>query len=211
MFNRVSKWLGNTFGNSAKQAAPAVLTAPEKIVYPGDKASLQDHVRFLLEAKRYIADHDVPEDRRDSLNQYSHAGKPLIGDDPSKPATTNCSYEFYGRKLVSLGFPLFVEHAPLIKDNQLNPAFNGPTYWDSFERLLKHHLGDLGDGDTKFGFYAPINHAYIEKPVPEPVFERAQPIIEFFTRTDIEDPRLFLSELSRRLDTPAAAPQTLHI
>lgn len=107
MFNRVSKWLGNTFGNSAEHSAPAVLTAPEKIFYPGDKASLQDHVRFLLEAKRYIADHDVPEDRRNANNQYSHAKRPPIGNDPSRPATTNCSYEFHGRKLISIGYPLF--------------------------------------------------------------------------------------------------------
>lgn len=200
------KWLGTAFGKStaldALASTPAHLHEPESIVWPGDKAPLLDHVRFLLEAKRFVANHEVPEDRRNANNQYSHSKQPTIGDNFTHPATTNCSYEYYGRKFISIGFPLFVKQAPLIKDNGINSAFNGATYWDSFERLLNHHIGDLGDGDTKYGFSRPTNHYYIEKPVPDDVAEEAQPIIDFFTRTDLKDPGQFLSELSQRLKTP---------
>lgn len=106
---------------------------------------------------------------------------------------------------MSVGFPLFIREAPLMKEGQLNPAFNAATFWESFERLAKHYTGSLGDGDSKFGYYEPINHRYIERPVPQNVFEASQTIIETFTRSEIEDPKAFLAELNTKMQ-PARAP-----
>ncbi len=178
-------------------------SGPEDVVFPGDKASLEEHARFLIEAKAFIRSQPVPPERAGRNNQYSHSRGAPIGDDISASATTNCSYEFYGRKLISIGFPLFTPQAPIIKDNKVNPAFNVCTFWESFEKILEHEIGYLGDGDVKFGYYLPTNHSYIELPVPDDVFARAEPIIELYVRANITDPKEFLRavheiSLSRR-------------
>lgn len=208
------KRLAGAFGIFAGAMPPTLPTLPRKpedVVCPEDKAPLMEHVRFLLEAKRYIANHPVPENCKNTLNQYSHAGMPPITANLHDPAITNCSYEFFNSKLISIGFPLFVRQAPLIKDNRFNPAFNGPVLWDSFMKLLEHKIPQIKtetDSDAKYGFYRPTNHYYIEKRVSQDAFDRAQPIIEFYTRTQIEDAATFLKKLDEHLSRKpqAAAP-----
>ena len=197
------RWLGDVFGSRSKpqeSLAGVHFSSPQDVVHPNQDAPIEDHARFLLQARHYIRNHPVPDDRKSGLNQYSHAAKPHIDDDPSIPAITDCSYEFFGQKRISIGFPLFIEQARWVtEDNRYNPAFNSGTLWDSFEKLLKSRIGDLGDGDTKYGYYLPTNHYYIEKPVPQDVFDKAGKIIEFYTRTKIEDPREFLKELDKNI------------
>lgn len=204
-------WLNAALGITMQTGLPAspeslaekTFTGPEDVVHPTKSDVLSDHVRFLLHAKHYIGNHPVPESHVDSNNQYSHARSAPIGDDLTKPALTNCSYKYFGNKLVSIGFPTFVRQAPMWKGEGatggLNPAFNNIMLWESFSRLLTRYTGPLGDGTTKYGFYLPTNHDYIEKPVPDAVFERAQTVIEFLTRTDIEDPKQFLKELDAKI------------
>lgn len=204
-------WLNAAFGTTAQADTPAgpeslagkTFTGPEDVVHPTKSDVLSDHVRFLLHAKHYIRNHPVPESHAHSNNQYSHARSAQIGDDITKPALTNCSYGYFGRKLVSVGFPMFVQQAPLWKGEGaaggLNPAFNNVMLWESVSKLLTRYTGPLGDDDTKYGYYLPTNHDYIEKPVSDTVFEKAQTIIEFLTRTDIEDPKLFLKELDAKI------------
>lgn len=205
------KWLGKTFGNADKGAPdnspPALVIpkTPDDMIAPFRSEALIDHVRFLLQAKAYVANHAVPPDRQGQLNQYSHAGRPLIDEDRSRPAMTNCSYEFYGRKFISIGMPLFIKQASWIKDNDINPAFHSGHLWDSMERLIKHHAGELGHGESKYGYYLPTNHYYIEKPVPPDVFDKAQSIIDFYTRTDITEPQRFLDELTQHMRPQSAA------
>jgi len=207
MINLVKQWLDKAFKTDGNPPS-SCFASPEDVVYPGPAATLQDYVRFLLEAKEFVAGYPVPENRRNSNNQYSHARKPLIGDDPVRPAITNCSYEFFGRKLISIGYPLFVPDAPMIKNDDINPAFNNGTLWDSFEKVLHHYAGDLGSGETKYGYQRATHHAYIERPVPEETFDHAQKLIEFYTRTPITDPKQFIDALDKimRSPTPDASP-----
>lgn len=178
---------------------------PESVVFPGTDAPLEAHVQFLLDARHYVRNHPVPKDHIDSINQYSHSKGQTIGNDVTKPAITNCSYEHYGHRLISLGFPLFIREAPLLNEGQLNPAFNAATFWESFERVAKHYVGNLGDGDSKFGYYEPINHRYIEKPVSQEIFDKSQAIIELYTRTDIDDSKAFIAALDKEF-LPAPRP-----
>lgn len=205
MIDLAKKWLDKAF-MTRENSAPSRFATPEDVVYPGGNAPLQDHIRFLLQAKEFVGGYPVPPERRNELNQYSHAGKALIGDDPTKPAITNCSYEFYGRKLISIGYPLFVPDAPMVKNNALHHAFNNGTLWDSFERVLKHYLGDLGKGETKYGYSLPTHHAYIEKPVTDELFAKAQSVIEFYTRTDLTDPGQFIASLDKIMQPNRPGP-----
>jgi len=198
LFTPARHWLGRAFEPNARpleRLDGVTFPSPQDVIYPGDDADLVDHVRFLLQAKHYIKNHPVPEERVGKLNQYSHAGKPLIGDDKSTPAITNCSYEHFKTKIISIGFPLFIDHAPMVIDNEYNPRFNPGTLWESFKNILTRYTGDLGPGSTKSAYNLPMNHWYIEKPVSNDVFQKAQHVIEFFTRTNIEDPTLFIKTL----------------
>jgi hypothetical protein len=190
----------------ARSASPSQLSDPQSVKHPGPNATITDHIRFLLEAKEYVRNHPIPLERQGQNNQYSHAKRPAIHDNAEIPAITNCSYEYFGRKFISIGFPLFIAQAPLWKDGDVNYAFNNCTLWDSFEKVLMHKLGDLGDGSTKFGYYLPTNHSYIEKPVPEDVFKKAEFIIEFFTRTDTKDPDIFMKSLDLALQESQKSP-----
>lgn len=201
------------------EAAPVTapdLSAPEKIVPPGENAPLLDHVDFLIRAKDYIENHPVPENRIGMLNQYRHnPDSPPVGNDLSKPAITNCSYNFFGRTMISIGFPLFIEQAPLIKNNTINPAFNNAMLWESFRHVFEATVGKMGDGDTKYGYFLPMNHSYVEHPVSDDIltadpafYERSQKFIEFYIRSDIHNPSVFLNALRTALvsERPAPAP-----
>lgn len=206
----ISAWLSNAMqtlsGQTPAQQPPAFLSAQD-VTAPPPNASLLDDVDFLLRAKRYIAQHPIPEDRTDTLNQYSHARKPLIGDDRTRPALTNCSYEHFGRKLISIGWPLFIEQAPLVNPatNNYNAAFHGGTMWGSFIRLVSHYAGPVDHGGEKYGYSLPTHHYYVEKPVPEDVFNRAQSVIDFYTRTDITDPQEFINTLATLMNKQSAS------
>lgn len=206
MMGKVGSLLSRILGGAWTRAsaidtvgADETLTPPERIIAPRQEAPLIDHVAFLLKSKDYVATHPVPEEFKTFINQYSHAGEPLIGDDPTRPAITDCSYEHFGRLRMSIGMPLFIEQAPLVKDNKINYCFNAMSLWSSFGQVLERYTGKWDRDSTKYGYYLPTNHYYMEEIVPPEIFSTARKVIDFYTRTDIRDPAEFIKKLDEKM------------
>lgn len=209
LFDPLKSFASRLFSESVGEPERPILEGPEAVVWPGTDASLEQHVKFIIDAKKYISEHDVPEDRKDFNNQYSHAGKsPIYPEDRSRPALTNCCYEHFGRKVVSFGFPLFIEQAPLFKDDGLNHAFSGSILWESFSELMNRYDVNPKNDSLKAGYYLPTNHYYMESKASEEKALGAEEIIEFATRTDITDPNDFISALDQRMAAIGYAPVT---
>lgn len=181
-----------------------VLEGPNAVIWPEQEASITEHARFLLESKDYIANHPVPEDERGPA-QYSHSKKSIADRDSTheydltKPAITNCCYEHFEREFISVGWALFIEEAEILDDERgLNPAFNGLTFARSFEQLMQRYDIEARNENTfKLGHYYPANHRYIETIIQPEGKDRAHDMVEFYTRTDITNPKHFLDALDQ--------------
>lgn len=171
-------------------------SGPTSVWYPGHEASNEAHAKFLIECRNYVRDHPVPEGQENSMNQYSHAGRPPIGGDHTKPAITNCCYEFFNRDYVSIGVPLFIHStSPFEMDetHAFSAGFNANTLWEGMNDLFDRYGLDI-DGDTK---YAPYHfHFYIESTVSNAdVAKAGYELIEYYTLSTTDDPKEFLAGL----------------
>ena len=189
--------------SSSVQDQPS-LEGPEAVIWPGQDADVSRHVAFLIDAKDYITNHEVPEEFQGRNNQYSHAGRPAVyPDDLSRPAITNGCYVFFEKDLASIGFPLFIKEAVLFKDGEVNPAFCAPTLWESLTAVMGRYgvAPDKDkDGDTKFGYHSPLNHRYVEVPMySKERLAGASEVIEFYSRTEARSIEDFLSELDQKM------------
>jgi hypothetical protein len=148
------------------QPPPLPYSDLNDVSWPGSDAPLHDHVQYLINSRDYIAAHPIPEGT--NYFQYKHNPDGRDVRDGKTPAITDCCYDHFSVKYLSVGFPLFVKS----DDNFFKSdggglrddiKFSRPFFQDSLHRLLNHVIGEesLNDGTAKVG-YQNGTHWYIE-------------------------------------------------
>lgn len=177
-----------------------------------------DALQFLVEARDYIANHDVPEGR--NFRQTPHTDAPTVGD-ITKPAMLDASYQYGRRNLVSLAFPDFIEiessAAKIDADGHLRTGngLSAMNLGDSMARVLKENGVKFDAGEMKIGHDRMNRVSYIEFDVDPADYEKGKDIF----RTISTNPHLGPDDLSRKIEEvrhrhdgtlPKNDPQSAH-
>lgn len=177
-----------------------------------------DALQFLVEARDYIANHDVPEGR--NFRQTPHTDAPTVGD-ITKPAMLDASYQYGRRNLVSLAFPDFIEMessaAKIDADGHLRTGngLSAMNLGDSMARVLKENRVKFDAGEMKIGHDRMNRVSYIEFDVDPADYEKGKDIF----RTISTNPHLGPDDLSRKIEEvrhrhdgtlPKNDPQSAH-
>lgn len=126
---------------AAKPKPPPI--DPPNIKWPGSGASAPEHMQYLIDAREYISQMEVPEGLH--YLQVPHCGGPFVGD-KNRPAVLDASYDYRffdendkkgGRVFASISVPRFT---PLEVDQWVDKQC---------VRAQGLSMGNIGDSFTK--------------------------------------------------------------
>ncbi len=209
-------------------------TKPEEFDYEDGKGDIRAAMQFLIDARNYVAQIEIPKGRPYMQMPHSDDTK-IVGDDGKKPAILDASYIYFERPYLSISLPDFTPtqemltiiprkitpwdklrkafnpNAKIITENyKINTGFTSGNLQDAFLTLLKHYGIEVKSGSTKIGHDRVSGTAYFESILQDPRdYEKGRKIIQAYVHGEAETPEELTRDIQRAL--PKGRAPTLNL